>query len=333
MKHSLKELTVPLGRDINPRFGVSRSSKSGLTKSSSFNTAEEVDDRLRSTSLVKSSSFDSLFQVSALTAEISVSQIKTEEGKTSLASSESENRSTENIQEAELEEPVLDQDSSNTDMEVAVHPTQHKMAWGEGLGYHSRNRGNHNAMMFDGGFTHHEHDCYSGIAAGNGSTHRHHDNGIDIVDFEVTNSETETTVVLKKILAMSSLRDEENNPTGNNRITRSRSSSGTSSPLLMMPAIEESESEEEEENYYESEDIITTPALPIVPYTLPVPTINLVDEDGTILETILQGRAGEIEEESDELVNDTVHVVGDSFVAVGYTPQTVYDESGPSTAL
>lgn len=150
---------------------------------------------------------------------------------------------------------------------------------------------------------------------------------LNIVDFEVTNSETETTVFLKHIWARSSLNDDEDK-TNMNSVLKSNGSR-TSGPLWTMPSIEESDSEESE-SYYESEDavIVTTP-VPNVPYTLPVPTVNLVDEDGTILEVILQGREGL----SPEDLETTNTVDSNSSAAVEYTPQTVYDDLGPSTRL
>lgn len=146
------------------------------------------------------------------------------------------------------------------------------------------------------------------------------DKDMNIIDFEVTNSEKETTVVLKHLLALSSLREEEDDTTDGTTSGTSRSTG--SSTLWTMPAIEESDSEESE-NYYESEDItpaVATPT-PIIPYTLPIPTVNLVDEDGTVLETILQGRGALSEEDTNTIGSDS------------YSPKTVYDELGPSTQL
>lgn len=147
------------------------------------------------------------------------------------------------------------------------------------------------------------------------------DNDMNIVDFEVTNSEKETTVVLKHLLA---LKEEENDMTDSTTSETAMSTSSTT--LWAMPAIEESDSEESE-NYYESKDITptVTTSTPIVPYTLPVPTVNLVDEDGTVLETILKGREALSEKDSD---TNSVEIDSDS-----YSPKTVYSELGPSTRL
>ena len=150
---------------------------------------------------------------------------------------------------------------------------------------------------------------------------------LDIVDFEVTSSEIETTVFLKHLLAQSSLREEENETNSNNDSSRT---SGLTSAAWAMPSIEESDSEESE-NYYESEDAVIAPTMPLLPYTGAVPTVNLVDEDGSHLEMILQGREALSVGEQEELfiAADTA----DSSRAVKYTPQTVYDDYGPSTKL
>lgn len=155
----------------------------------------------------------------------------------------------------------------------------------------------------------------SGIASG----YQPSDEDINVVDFEVTNSETETTVVLKHLLALSSLREKENETTVSN-VSRPTGSTA----LCTMPAIEESDSEEND-SYYESEEIVTTP---IVPYSLPIPTVNLLDEDGVVLETILRGREGlEIDG------NAANNVDTSSTTDTNFTTKTVYDDLGPSTKL
>ena len=353
MKHSLNELTIPLGRAVNPRFRE-EPSKSRLVKSSSFHTAEEAECLKSASSLVKSSTFDSLLDIDAPTTESAFSLLEADR-ETITAHSKSENKSstgeidsptttetsvplleteressllsesksTESIQQDQSVAPSLDSNNTAADiMEVAMQP-RHKLAWGEAVYPHSSvNRTSH-SVLYDESYSPQEHGHYSrGMPARNGNGHHNSsDHDVDIVDFEVTNSETETTVVLKRILAMGSLGNE----VSDNHVARPKPSTWT------MPSIEESDSEESE-TYYESEDIVTTPTAPLVlvPYTLPIPTVNLVDEDGTVLETILQGR-GELTDGDEDTIN-TIQVVSDSFV-VDYTPKTVYDESGPSTAL
>ena len=181
--------------------------------------------------------------------------------------------------------------------------------------------------------------------AGTDTARLDEEDDIQVIDFEVTSSETETTVFLKHLLATSSLNKETNTEesTDSSTSNRGRRSSGSSSALWAMPAIEESDSEESE-SYYESEDIVTTPPpLPIVPYTLPIPTVNLQDEDGTILEVILKGREGVTESadmddsgarDSNDETGATVDSGSDSLLAANYSPQTVYDDfGGPSTKL
>lgn len=369
LKHSLSELTVPLGRRLNPRFTTGSSAGSRLVNSSSFHTISEVKE-LKSaskSSIVKSSTFDSLCTVD--------SPAKSLESEIEEALSVAEDTSPPTDIDSRVPLDTEDNNNNNIAMEVClktVHP-QRKLAWGEDCT--TKNGGDHhdNGMTFD-----EIRDNVQGMNSVTNSMDRYSarmphsstradafyeesatgyrrgrkmspfgrrrafecpispptceiderdEDDVNIAGIEVTNSEKETTVYLKHILALSSLREEENDSTDSTATNTAQRSTGSNS-LCAMPSIEESDSEESE-NYYESEDVasVTTTPSPIVPYTLPIPTINLVDEDGTILDTILQGRDGL----SAQDVNTIDHSSSD--IRVGYVPKTVYDELGPSTQL
>ena len=348
LKHSLNELIVPLGRDINPRF-TSSAKASKVVKSSSFHVEKPVNKTESESSLVKSSTFESLFEIGS-----SVPDLESEIKKATQAST--------NPAESASSTPLENSPAMEVGLETIHH--HHKFGWTES---EYAENGGHDAMFSEAYSTQgkkHEATVNSPVHNGNHrlagksvtptyedsntdtfgvysdtspSYSRHDEGDLQVVDFEVTNSETETTVVLKHLLALSSLSKEKettdeatystsHNSSTNNHVRRSTGSSS----LWTMPAIEESDSEESE-SYYESEEIVKTPSVPIVPYTLPIPTINLQDEDGTILETILKGTKGLNSEEdgTDATVNS-----GSDSVVVNYSPQTVYDdELGPSTKL
>ena len=345
LKHSLNELIIPLGRDINPRFS-SLAKAARIVKSSSFHVKKPISDKTesKSASLVKSSTFESLFEVGSQNS--GAPDLESEIEKATQAS-------VNQTESASSTDPL--EDSTQPTMEVGLETVhhRHKLGWTE---EYAVNPGGHDEMfstqllgkkhgatMDDSGPPHRIGESVSISVATNfhkdstdtGRYNRSEDD-IHIVDFEVTNSDTETTVVLKHLLATSSL-SKENEATDS---TNSGSSSANnharrttgSSSLWTMPAIEESDSEESE-SYYESEEIVTTPPLPIVPYTLSIPTVNLQDEDGTILETILKGREGLTESGDGDGTDATVDSGSDSHLVANYSPQTVYDDFGPSTKL
>ena len=94
-----------------------------------------------------------------------------------------------------------------------------------------------------------------------------------------------------------------------------------------MPAIEESDSEESE-SYHESEEVVTTPPLPIIPYTLPIPTVKLQDEDGTIFETIINGKEGVKSVGEDWDGTGATADQSNGSDSLNYSPQTVYGDFG-----
>ena len=348
----MNELTIPLGRDINPRFTSRALKASRLVKSSSLHIEKPIDKTESESSLVKSSTFDSLFEVDSQKSGIPDLETEIE-----IATQASTNP-TKSVSSASPE----DSPAMEVGLETVHH--HHKLGWTEPE-YAMNGAVGHNMMFSEAAYstqgkkyedavnsddlndihrtpgesaasTCHEDskaDTFGGQRAfeyshtvPRYSRDQFDEDDIQIVDFEVTNSETETTVVLKHLLALSSLREKENETTGttSNHVSRSTGSS----PLWTMPAIEESDSEENE-SYYESEEVVTPPpSVPIVPYTLPIPTLNLQDEDGTILETILKGTEGL---KTDNDGNATVDS-SDSLVAK-YSPKTVYDDFGPSTNL
>ena len=347
LKHSLNELIIPLGRNINPRFSSSSGKATRIVKSSSFHVEKPVSDKTesKSASLVKSSTFESLFEVGSQNS--GVPDLESEIEKATQAS-------TNQTESASSTDPL--EDSTQPAMEVGLETVHHhhKLGWTE---EHVVNPGGHDKMFSeaystqllgkkhgatvdDSGLPHRIGENV-GVATnfyedstGTGRYNRDEDD-IHVVDFEVTNSETETTVVLKHLLATSSLSKESEatdstNGSSSSTNNHARRTTGSSS-LWTMPAIEESDSEESE-SYYESEKVVTTPPLPIVPHTLPIPTVNLQDEDGTILETILKGSEG-LKSEDGEGTDATVGSGSDSHLVANYSPQTVYDDFGPSTKL
>lgn len=388
LKHSLNELIVPLGRDINPRFTGSASGKAArIVKSSSFHVEKprSVSESKSASTLVKSSTFEALFEVGSQKSPEGVPDLESEIEKATQAST----NQTESASTASTLDPLEDSSSTTDTMEVGLETVHHhhKLGWTE---EYTASSGDHEVIFtsetyrstaaelprgrkhranavwprgesesdlphrssFRGSSgvtatTIHEEDSSTVDMA---ATARLSDAGplddIQVVDFEVTNSETETTVILKHLLATSSLSkenvaDEDTDQSTQGSIgTKSKHghrSTGSSS-LWTMPSIEESDSEESE-SYYESEEIVATPPLPIVPYTLPIPTVNLQDEDGTILETIIKGREGlKSAEEAEGEKDGTDATVGqssgsDSLLVINYSPQTVYDDFGPSTKL
>ena len=92
----------------------------------------------------------------------------------------------------------------------------------------------------------------------------------NIYDIEVTNSPSETTVVLKHLLALSG----------------KRKSSLPSQSNASMTIIEEDE--EDEEEYYESED--TVPSVTPIIYRLPhpIPRLIITDEIDGLVETVIE---------------------------------------------
>lgn len=344
----MNELIVPLGRNINPRFSSSSGKATRIVKSSSFHVEKPASDKTesKSASLVKSSTFESLFEVGSQNS--GVPDLESEIEKATQAS-------TNQTESASSTDPL--EDSTQPAMEVGLETVHHhhKLGWTE---EYAVNPGGHDGMFSetystaqllgkkhgatvdDSGLPHRIGESVS-VATNfhedntdTGRYNRDSEDDIHVVDFEVTNSETETTVVLKHLLATSSLSKESeatdsmNSSSSTNN--HARRTTGSSS-LWAMPAIEESDSEESE-SYYESEEVVKTPPLPIVPYTLPIPTINLQDEDGTILETILKGSKGMKSEDGDG-TDATVDGGCDSHLVTNYSPETVYDDFGPNTKL
>ena len=346
----MNELIVPLGRDINPRFSSSGKT-TRIVKSSSFHVEKPADKTESESSLVKSSTFESLFEVGSGVPDLE-SEIK-----------KATQDSTNPIESASST-PLALEDSPAMEVGLETVHHCHKLGWTEEYAVngghdvtfsktYSTQGEKHEATVNTPAYndnqrltgesvtpTYHEDNNADTFGEyhpdDTAPSHSRHDEGdLRVVDFEVTNSETETTVVLKHLLALSSLSKEketneatDNNGNGTN--SHVRRSTGSSS-LWTMPSIEESDSEESE-SYYESEEVVTTPPLPIVPYTLPIPTINLQDEDGTVLETILQGTEGLKSEEDG--TDATCTVDGGNGLVANYSPKTVYDdELGPSTKL
>ena len=359
LKHSLNDLVIPLGRALNPRFVATTglTSKSSLVKSTSFHTAVDVDDHSNSTaksSIVKSSTFDSVCAI-----ESSATPNTSPESETVLVTKDS--NPTESLSKAIPDSEDSENTSMAMEVCRETVRPQHKLAWGDDYTTNGEGHDDNSMMFDEtleicdtgkgvksingrtSGYSSRRAAFYEEsvptyhrdrkmnlfgkrrafecpISAPTCEEDECEEEDMNIIDFEVTNSEKETTVVLKHLLALSSLREEENDITDST--TSGASMSTGSTTLHAMPSIEESDSEESE-NYYESEDIaatVTTPT-PIVPYTLPVPTVNLVDEDGTVLETILQGREALSKKDTDTVDSDS------------YSPKTVYNESGPSTQL
>ena len=384
LKHSLNELTVPLGRDVNPRFISSSGKTAKIVKSSSFHVDKPVSvdkTESKSATLVKSSTFESLFEVDSQKSQ-GVPDLETEIEKATQAST----NQTESA--SSVTTPLEDSSNPATIMEVGLETVHHhhKLGWTEDSYTAVPDPGDHSVhdMLFSEaaysgtqppgkkyGATASENSGYGlphkigenscDVHVASTTFHEDSDHGdhtattpdeddIQVVDFEVTNSETETTVILKHLLATSSLSKETtdeatdaatNGTQSHSRTTKNnhgrRSAKGSSSQTLWtMPSIEESDSEESE-TYYESEDaIVAPPPLPIIPYTLPIPTVNLQDEDGTILETILKGREGLKSSDEGGDGNGTGAIVdrgSDSLLVANYSPQTVYDDLGPSTKL
>lgn len=369
----MNELIVPLGRDINPRFSSTSSSgkTARIVKSSSFHIEKPVSDNKtesKSSTLVKSSTFESLFEVSQGAPDLE-SEIK----KATQAST----NQTESASLSTAADPFEDSPTTTNTMEVGLETVHHhhKFGWTEDSAYavnpgHRRHdidmmfsskpysstklqgKRQHGTTVEDSshGLPHRIGESGTGVhvatafhedSTGTDTARLDEEDDIQVIDFEVTSSETETTVFLKHLLATSSLNKDTEESTDSSTSNHGRRSTGSSSALWTMPAIEESDSEESE-SYYESEDIVTIPPLrlPIVPYTLPIPTVNLQDEDGTILEVILKGREGVTESAVDDNEADdgtgaaTVDSGSDSLLVANYSPQTVYDDfGGPSTKL
>ena len=97
-------------------------------------------------------------------------------------------------------------------------------------------------------------------------------NSVGISGMEVSNSNTETTVVLQHLLAMSG---------------RSSASSAASSHSSNMAIIEEGE---EEEEFYESKDAPLSAKSPTDTFFLPhpIPRLIITDEDQRLVETVVQ---------------------------------------------
>ena len=272
LRHSLEELTIPEGQKLNPRFVKQRlpSLSPSLQKSRTFDSIsqllkeEEANSSISSyqtqAQLPRSATFEFLARIEPL--------IDTEPDSTSVGNSEvmSTVMAHDYVPCNGVKRKLyfndgvslMDHQEDVTTKIISTHSDHNHVPIQPGL--HSA----HNEVQVQTAFTI---DQEEGASE---STELDRTNGysevLDIYDIEVSNSASETTVVLKHLLALSG-------KTG---------SSNSTSNSTSMPIIEESESEEEEVDY---------PKLQLGPYTLPhpVPELLISDEDGSIVETISIG--------------------------------------------
>lgn len=272
LRHSLEELTIPEGEKLNPRFLKERlpSKSPHLQKSRTFDSIsqllkeeEHTDSSLDWTeTLPRSATYEFLSCIEPLADSEPISTLS---------------KSSNNTDSKKMSTVVDYSPSNGVKRKLYFDDGESNDHHQEGVETHSNYNDasiepelsvSQHEMKGQNAFTINEEGASDSLASNctNGQS-----GDLGIYDIEISNSVSETTVVLKHILALS----------GKNGSANSTSNSA------VMPIIEESETEEEEE---EEEQVY--PKLELAPYTLahPIPELMISDEDGSIVETITVGK-------------------------------------------
>ena len=149
------------------------------------------------------------------------------------------------------------------------------------------------------------------------------ESGIGISGIEVDNNETETTVVLKHILALSGRNDGADK------------SASPSSPISNGLVIVEED--ELGEDYYESKDKVKSPSEIPSDYNLPhlIPMLIVTDEDKELVETVVS-EARKLESTGTDLTGSSVghkYTIATSKLQVFEEEEDEEDEGASSTHL
>lgn len=150
---------------------------------------------------------------------------------------------------------------------------------------------------------------------------------VGVSGMEISNSSTETTVVLKHLLALSG-KNSHSSPSHNHNHD--------------MAIIEEDELEEDEESYYESQDTPLssdsgTPKSFTLPH--PIPKLFITDESGALVETVVDTAK---EYTNGSAVWSPIHISADirpadvgpaTIASLGLIEEDEEDESDLSTSL